>query len=193
MVDFVYGRFWCMWPHVCKRLNDIFANLIQMLTSEARVLNPKACGVQGRSPVEGVGGEAPHQFFLAEWIKCLHFFFSEVAIFAWKMRTVLNQMKNKFSDFFDFYFSSYGRFCTQKLVNFQWILSTKSTITRKLKIDKLIFHLIQHCAHPSCKYGHFWSRGDWSVRGTGVPRPLLHLARNEIRVFNYKQQLIIIT
>ena len=33
---------------------------------------------------------------------------SEVAIFAWKMRTVLNRMKNQFSDFSHFYFLSYG-------------------------------------------------------------------------------------
>ena len=33
-----------------KNLEKIFANLIQTLTSEARVLNQKACGVQGRKP-----------------------------------------------------------------------------------------------------------------------------------------------
>ena len=32
-----------------KNLVEIFANLIQTLTSEARVLNPKACGVKGYS------------------------------------------------------------------------------------------------------------------------------------------------
>ena len=34
------------------------------LTSEARVLNLKAGGVQGCSPGGGCGGEAPHQIFV---------------------------------------------------------------------------------------------------------------------------------
>ena len=38
-----------------KNLEEIFTNLIQTLTSEARVLNPKVCGVQGRSPGMGWG------------------------------------------------------------------------------------------------------------------------------------------
>ena len=46
---------------------EIFSNLIQTLISEARVLNPKACGVHGAgftgaAPV-GIGGQALHQFF----------------------------------------------------------------------------------------------------------------------------------
>ena len=56
MVDFVYSWFWCMWLHVCKRLK----RLPLTLTSEARVLNPKACGVQGRSPGGGY-------FYSAKW------------------------------------------------------------------------------------------------------------------------------
>ena len=39
---------------------------------------------------------------------------SEVTIFTWKiMRNVLKQIKNQFSNFFDFYFLSYSWFCTK--------------------------------------------------------------------------------
>ena len=40
-------------------LEEIFANLIQTLTSEDRVLKPKADGFQGRSPCWGFGGAEP--------------------------------------------------------------------------------------------------------------------------------------
>jgi len=49
---------------------EIFLNLIPMLTIEARVLNPSTCEVQGRlgaDPAGDVGSEAPNQFFLTEW------------------------------------------------------------------------------------------------------------------------------
>ena len=52
---------------------------------------------------------------------------SEVARFLWKMRNVLKRMKNQFSDF---YFLSYG----ENLSTIENILSTKMTITRKIKI-----------------------------------------------------------
>ena len=35
-----------------KNLEDIFANLIQTLSSEAWVINPKTPGFQGRSPLQ---------------------------------------------------------------------------------------------------------------------------------------------
>ena len=53
-------------------------------------------------------------------------------------------------------------FLDSKLVNFWWILSTKSSVSKQIKIGKiwiLIFYSIQHCAHLSCKYGHFWRVG----------------------------------
>ena len=54
-----------------QKTEKIFASLIQALTSKARVLNPKACGVQGRSPKGGCVGESLHQFFvLTKGIKC---------------------------------------------------------------------------------------------------------------------------
>ena len=47
---FRFGRFWCLWPHVCKRLKRFMRNMPLTLTSEAKVLNPKTCGVLGRCP-----------------------------------------------------------------------------------------------------------------------------------------------
>ena len=44
-----------------QNTEEIFANLIQTLTGEARVINPKACEVQGRRPGGGVEGKAPNQ------------------------------------------------------------------------------------------------------------------------------------
>ena len=58
-------------------------------------------------------------------------------------------MQNQFSDF---YFSSYGHLYTP-------IFDAIFTITRKIKILKLIFHSVQHTRHLSCKDGHFWGSG----------------------------------
>ena len=62
------------------------------------------------------------------------------------------------NNFCDFYFLRYGHFYTQKLVNFWWILSTKTVISQKLQIRKWIFHSFQHIPHLSCKFGHFWRK-----------------------------------
>ena len=40
-------------------------------------------------------------------------FFSKVVKFTSKMRNELNRKRNQISDFFDFYFSSYGHFCSK--------------------------------------------------------------------------------
>ena len=49
-----------------------------------------------------------------------------------------------------------------KIGHFRLIFSTKSTITQKIKFG--IFHSIQHYAHLSCKYSHFWGReGDLHI------------------------------
>ena len=64
--------------------------------------------------------------------------------FTWKMRNELKRMKNQFSDF---YILSYGRFCTQKSSKNVLILSTKTTISQKIKIatiGKLIFDFFFH-------------------------------------------------
>ena len=59
-----------------KDLRD-FANLIQTLTSEAKVLNPDAYAVQGRSLDVACGGRSPPSFFLAKWINSFTEFFSK--------------------------------------------------------------------------------------------------------------------
>ena len=73
-------------------------------------------------------------------------------------------MKNQFCDF---YFLRYGRFCTQNSSNNWPILFTKTTISVKLKIGKLIFRSFQHIPHLSCKYDHFWfffcQKTIWSI------------------------------
>ena len=56
-----------------QKNNCFIANLIQTLTTEARVLNPKACGVQSCSPDGESEGWSPspkkmNTFFLADWI-----------------------------------------------------------------------------------------------------------------------------
>ena len=48
----------------------------------------------------------------------------------------------------DINFSSYR----EKFIE-NW--GTKMTITRNIKIWKLIFHSFQHIPHLSCKFGHF--------------------------------------
>ena len=106
MIDFVYGHFWCMCPHVCKRLKrfckpDSDVNL----TGEARVLNRKACGVQGRNPGEGCGVSI---FFFSQMDKL---FFnkknSKVVTFTWKMRNVLKRVKNQFISYFGLFLKKY--------------------------------------------------------------------------------------
>ena len=88
MVNFVYSRIWSMWPFICKRL-------IQTPTSETRVLNPKSCGVHGRSngtkgvEGEGGGGEAPYQNSYGQHLRWSTLF--------WKMRNELKQIRNRFS------------------------------------------------------------------------------------------------
>ena len=119
------------------------------------------------------------------WTKKIfpNFFSSKVFKFAWKMWNLLN--RNQISDFYfssyghfcnqmppifdrkdrkiDFSFVSEHcvSFGTIKniffLVNFLRILRTKSTISHKLKIGKLIFHSFLHIPHLSCKYELFWN------------------------------------
>ena len=60
--------------------------------------------------------------------------------YTWKMQNVLNRKKNHISDFSDFLFFELWSFLYWKHPNFRWIF----TITWKIKIEKLIFHSIQH-------------------------------------------------
>ena len=74
MSDFIYDRFWCMTSCI-QMTEEIFAKLIHTLTSEARVLDPKTCGVQGAAPVGSMGGKASHQIFFSKWINSWTTFF----------------------------------------------------------------------------------------------------------------------
>ena len=60
-------------------------------------------------------------------------------------------------NFPNFYFLSCSWFCTQNWTKNWRILSTKTNISQKLKIGKLIFHSLKHIPHLSCKYDHFWN------------------------------------
>ena len=59
---------------------SLFANLIQTLTSEVRVLNHKACGVQVLSPGGGQS-PAPNFFFFTRMDNCFNFFFKSGQIY----------------------------------------------------------------------------------------------------------------
>ena len=78
------------------------------LTSEARFLNPKACGFQGPSLGEGCGGpRPPPTFFLAKWINSwTNYFqnFKSVQICMKDAECAENNKKSivKFLRFFDF-------------------------------------------------------------------------------------------
>ena len=71
------------------------------------------------------------------------------------MRNKLKRMKNQF---WDFYFLSYCRFCTQNwsTINQFWV--QKRPLSRKLKIGKCIFHSSRHILYLSCKYEPFWKK-----------------------------------
>ena len=85
-------------------------------------------------------------FFFNIWQnKIWFFFFSKVFKFTWNMWNVLKRMKNHFSDF---YFSSFGHFCTQNMINFRWIFSHNSK--KKIAIFLyFVFHSIQPIPHLS--------------------------------------------
>ena len=87
-------------------------SLIQTLTSEARVLNPEACWVQGRSSGGGCGGQnlPPFVFSLIDnsWPT---FFQNFISFHICMADSECNErLKNQSSDF---YFLRYSRFCTQ--------------------------------------------------------------------------------
>ena len=65
--------------HVEKIWREIFANLIQPLTSGARVLNSKACRFQVRSPGGSCGGQAPYK---NEELKKYTQFFSDFVVYG---------------------------------------------------------------------------------------------------------------
>ena len=115
-----------------------------MLASEARVLNPKACEVQGRSPSGGYGGEALHQKY---------FLFSQMEKFMDKFAETNEKL------IFRFLVYEIWPFLYSKLVNFWWILSTKLTITQKISEIWSFIRFSKDCAHLACEDSHFWGGG----------------------------------
>ena len=112
LATYEFILFWCMWPHACKRLKRFLQNMPLTLTSEARVLNSTACGIQWHNPGIGCGGRGlpPKNIFFSRLDKFMdNFFFSKVVKLTWKMQNVLTRMKNQF---FSFYFLRYDRSCT---------------------------------------------------------------------------------
>ena len=95
----------------------------------------------------------PHPQYLIKYTKI---FFLEMVKFTWKIRNVLNQKKNHIFPIFIFW-ARYGYFIeilVIKMANLWWIF----TITRKIKIGKLIFPSFQHIPHLSCKFEYFWKK-----------------------------------
>ena len=94
----------------------------------------------------------------------------------------------------DFYFSSYGHFCTQNHPKFRWIF----TLTREKKIRKirkLIFHSIQHIAHLSLKPEQNWGEGGKGVCISLVGKQpkfkdLLVIQQHTLRINEVKAALV---
>ena len=74
--------------------------------------------------------------------------------FLWN---VLKRMKNQFSNF---YFSSYGNFCTQNMVNFRWIFTHSSKNKNR---QKNVFRFSFYSAH-STSFIKIWPL----LRGVGL-------------------------
>ena len=87
-----------------QKTKEIFADLIQTLTSDARDLNPKACSSRGAALLGVWGAKPPTNIFYFNQMNKMFFDkkklkISEVFIFTWKIRNVLERMKNYFSKF----------------------------------------------------------------------------------------------
>ena len=89
-------------------------------------------------------------------------------IFTWKIRNVLKRMKNQFSDFCDFYFLRYGRFCSQNRPIFYefWVQIDHNSKTKNRRID--FSFLPAHCARflkiwPLLSVLFFGRRHTWKV------------------------------
>ena len=92
------------------------------------------------------------------------------------------RMKNQFSDF---YFSSYGYFCTQNIVNFRWIF-THSSKNKNCKKKYFVFHSIQHIPHLSYRSDHFWGGG-----GLSAYLNLEKANKNKLVIFNLQSSRLI--
>ena len=85
-----------------QKIEEIFATLIQTLTSEARVLNPNACVIQGPSP----SGQCEQKkfptkipFFFANWINLWITFFQNFKIIHIYMKDAECAEMNEKSNF----------------------------------------------------------------------------------------------
>ena len=144
----------CTYGDLRKIWKRFFANLLQTLTSEAKVLNPKASGVQGRSPGGRCGGQSPpptKTMFCEKKKSQKQNFRKKILIFQYKIDQISKTkiitkngagLKKSVSE----HWASFGmNFYFSQLVKF-W-----TTIIQKLKIGKLNFHSFQHIVQLSCK------------------------------------------
>ena len=117
------------------------------------------------------GDFACMRWLMVAWIKIDHI--SKTKSCTKKNRPLKNHCQSnahlscKFSHCWTTYF------CKHNLTIYK--LWTQSAITQNIKIGEIrnmIFHSIQHCEHLSCKYGHFWGKGEvcLSFLGTGPRR-----------------------
>ena len=116
--------------------------------------------------------------FIVKWINPWTFFFISKVIKLIYMKDAECAETNeksilRFLQFLDFEMWS---FLYWNVVHFWWIVNANSTIIQKIKIGKiwkLIIHSIQHCAHLSSKYGHFWGgEGEGVCISLDVKTPL---------------------
>ena len=139
---------------VQKNLEEIFMNLMQTLTNEGRVLNPKACGVQGCSPGR-CGGKGLHRKKnIAKWINSWKFFFfkiSKVFKFTWKMQIVLKRLNFNFRISW-FLISEIWSFLYSKCDDFEYKIDLNSKTKKSPKSENQFFirfnslRIITHCA-----------------------------------------------
>ena len=123
----------------------------------------KHAGSRGAAPVGGVDHFYffHHIFFLAESIKCFstNFFRNFKSIHIYMKDTECAEMNELIFRFLGFLVFEIWSFFYKNWSTFQWILSTKSTITQKIKIEKIgkfISHSFQLIALLFCKFDHFW-------------------------------------
>ena len=138
-----------------ERLKRFVQNMPLTLSSEGRVLNPKACGVQGCSPGR-CGGKGLHRKKnIAKWINSWKFFFfkiSKVFKFTWKMQIVLKRLKNQFFRISWFLISEIWSFLYSKCDDFEYKIDLNSKTKKSPKSENQFFirfnslRIITHCA-----------------------------------------------
>ena len=106
-------------------------------------LHIKACLLKGTFPKYGYADPYP----------------SVLSRFLWIMRNVLERMKNLFSDFSNFYFSSYRE--NSSILRWFEYKNDHSSKNKNRKILNLISLSIQPIPHLSCEFEHFWTK-NWN-------------------------------